>query len=249
MKKGFTLAEVLITLGIIGVVAALVIPQIITNIEKQKTLVVLKRAYSDLHKYLKDYDYTYDCSGTLSTCASEHNQFINSFSEYLETKQNFKRTTRDKGIIGFNGTAYPNGINGHVYSNAKSALTLQSPNGQYIYGVGSNLNDRQYSIFWNQNVKNSDTFRAAIVIYTNPDKYKKSKARMGRDIFITFIMQSEKIIPNGIKDCGHSSPWYGWCYYCGDWRMKNSCNPEIPSSDGWGCLSRIIEDGWQIKYF
>ena len=31
MKKGFTLAEVLITLGIIGVVAAMTIPTLIAN--------------------------------------------------------------------------------------------------------------------------------------------------------------------------------------------------------------------------
>lgn len=46
MKKGFTLAEVLITLGIIGIVAALTIPNLIENYEKYITVVKLKRAYS-----------------------------------------------------------------------------------------------------------------------------------------------------------------------------------------------------------
>lgn len=46
MKKGFTLAEVLITLGIIGIVAALTIPNLIGNYEKYITVVKLKRAYS-----------------------------------------------------------------------------------------------------------------------------------------------------------------------------------------------------------
>ena len=36
MKKGFTLAEVLITLGIIGVVAALTIPMLIADSRKEK---------------------------------------------------------------------------------------------------------------------------------------------------------------------------------------------------------------------
>ncbi len=34
MKKGFTLAEVLIVVGVVGVVAALTIPTLLTNIEK-----------------------------------------------------------------------------------------------------------------------------------------------------------------------------------------------------------------------
>ena len=45
-KFGFTLAEVLITLGIIGVVAAIVMPTLIKNYQKQQTLEGLKVAYS-----------------------------------------------------------------------------------------------------------------------------------------------------------------------------------------------------------
>lgn len=50
MKKniGFTLAEVLITLGIIGVVAALTIPTLINNYQKKVTLTRLKQSYSIL---------------------------------------------------------------------------------------------------------------------------------------------------------------------------------------------------------
>lgn len=45
---GFTLAEVLITLGIIGVVAALTIPTLITNYKKKEYSVRLKRFYSTM---------------------------------------------------------------------------------------------------------------------------------------------------------------------------------------------------------
>lgn len=45
-NKGFTLAEVLITLGIIGVVAALTIPTIVKNIQDYQNKVAYKKAYS-----------------------------------------------------------------------------------------------------------------------------------------------------------------------------------------------------------
>lgn len=46
ITNGFTLAEILITLGIIGVVAAITLPSIITNYKKQVIKTGLKKAYS-----------------------------------------------------------------------------------------------------------------------------------------------------------------------------------------------------------
>lgn len=55
MKKrvAFTLAEVLITLGIIGIIAAMTIPQLIQNYEKHVIEVQLKKTYSDLENMIK----------------------------------------------------------------------------------------------------------------------------------------------------------------------------------------------------
>ncbi len=47
-RIGFTLAEVLVTLAIIGVVAALTIPSLIQSTQKQQYVTGLKKAYSDL---------------------------------------------------------------------------------------------------------------------------------------------------------------------------------------------------------
>ena len=48
MKKGFTLAEVLITLAIIGVVAALTIPSVIVKTQQQEFRTAAKKAHSVL---------------------------------------------------------------------------------------------------------------------------------------------------------------------------------------------------------
>lgn len=49
-RQGFTLAEVLITLGIIGVVAALTLPSLITNYREKQRIVQLKKIYSTLQQ-------------------------------------------------------------------------------------------------------------------------------------------------------------------------------------------------------
>ena len=51
-NKGFTLAEVLITLGIIGVIAALTIPAVITHYRKQEVIARLKKFYSTFNNAL-----------------------------------------------------------------------------------------------------------------------------------------------------------------------------------------------------
>lgn len=68
-KKGFTLAEVLITLGIIGVVAALTMPSIIANYQKKVISVRLKKfvstfsqAYNMAISKYGDSTYWIDCS-------------------------------------------------------------------------------------------------------------------------------------------------------------------------------------------
>jgi len=64
MKKCFTLAEVLITLGIIGVVAAITLPTLIANYQKQQTVNQLKKAYTELNQAVRMAENEY---GTLET--------------------------------------------------------------------------------------------------------------------------------------------------------------------------------------
>ena len=48
MKKGFTMAEVLITLGIIAIVAAMTLPSLVQNYQEKVTVNRLKKVYSTL---------------------------------------------------------------------------------------------------------------------------------------------------------------------------------------------------------
>ena len=48
MKKAFTLAEVLVTLGIIGVVAAMTMPNLMSNYQRQSYVTQLRKIHSEL---------------------------------------------------------------------------------------------------------------------------------------------------------------------------------------------------------
>ncbi len=80
-KSGFTLAEVLVTLAIIGVVAALTIPSLIQSMQKQQYITGLKKAYSDLSQatlQVKD-----DNGGTLIDLATTEDTLMNKFCTRL----------------------------------------------------------------------------------------------------------------------------------------------------------------------
>lgn len=65
-KTAFTLAEVLITLAIIGVVAAITIPSLNNNINKQDTVTKVKKAYSTLSQATQEINA--ECGGNLTNC-------------------------------------------------------------------------------------------------------------------------------------------------------------------------------------
>ncbi len=53
IKKGFTLAEVLIVVGIIGIIAELTIPELVNNFQKQVVVTRLEKFYTNMTQAIK----------------------------------------------------------------------------------------------------------------------------------------------------------------------------------------------------
>ncbi|MBO5385201.1 type II secretion system protein [bacterium] len=72
-RSGFTLAEVLITLGIIGVVAAMTIPNLIANTNGAKFRSQFKKSISTLNQagLMSQAQYDFDYAGTSAACATD----------------------------------------------------------------------------------------------------------------------------------------------------------------------------------
>ena len=121
-RFGFTLAEVLITLGIIGVVAAMTIPTLIANTNSAKFRSQFKKSLSTLNQaglmaqaqYDFDYAGTDDtCSATVADAAKENPENVMTFCSllngtltgqtYVGAPSNLKRTNSGDAN---GGTAY-----------------------------------------------------------------------------------------------------------------------------------------------
>ena len=87
MKKGFTLAEVLITLGIIGVVAAMTMPTLINNHREKETVVKLKKLNSTLqnaYNIMRQEEYGSSINSILDYGTND--EFIDNFTKYLKVQ-------------------------------------------------------------------------------------------------------------------------------------------------------------------
>ena len=73
LKNGFTLAEILITISILGVVAAVTIPASMNNFSRNVTVTKVRKAYMTLDKLMADLRFSTDCPDI--TCAV--NQMLN----------------------------------------------------------------------------------------------------------------------------------------------------------------------------
>ncbi len=99
MKKfGFTLAEVLITLGIIGVVAAITMPTLIKNYQKQATVNKIKKFYTNINQvYLR----AQVDNGEYSTWSYDDvEDYYNKYLKpYLKNVDNIQKNTGILGLI------------------------------------------------------------------------------------------------------------------------------------------------------
>lgn len=91
--KAFTLAEVLITLAIIGVVAAMVIPTVIQNTQNQELVVSAKKTYSALMQSKKLMQAESMNYGDIFISGESNAQSLDKLSAYLNVTKKCGNTT------------------------------------------------------------------------------------------------------------------------------------------------------------
>ena len=184
-KIAFTLAEVLITLGIIGVVAAMTMPTLIANHRKTVLKTQFQKTYSELQQvnqnFIKDYD--------MNLC--EYN-----WQMWDETKGGYAsaKATSDAFIKYYNGSGSSSSQT-QGFNQIKN-LTGDKTVAGTLFDDGGAIDMQKRTFYFEYAVTNVN----CPVITVDINGYYKMPNQMGVDVFSFRPTQNGKIIPLGNPD-------------------------------------------------
>lgn len=242
--KAFTLAEVLITLGIIGIVAALTIPTLISHYTKKQTATKLKQTYSIMSQALtmaqsEHGDTTsWEVAGIRGTNTEDVNfntkDVITTFAKkyflpYLKVAKDYGYVL--PGSIGYDGVYLP--ISNSKTGTGRKYIVLLSNNvfvkiglatHCYEYDQDNNCIERRYT---------------NILFDVDINGFQKPNT-LGKDVFYMIFNLNKKVFQ--MHQYGTASNTASSGYNREDYLY--TCSEDDGSQT---CGQLIYLDGWQIK--
>ena len=248
MKKGFTLAEVLITLSILGVIAAISIPSIIQSYRKTQAISGLKIAYSLLNNVISlsevnngpmnQWEY-YNCK---PSCAAAQTKYLTKYIvPYLKIRKQCGN--------------YPSSTELECFASENNKEKIQNINGTKIgssetYSMSGFLLQNGMSLGFYLGTYN------LLGIYIDINGPKRGHSRLGEDVFVFTIYPkhyNDSIEP-GMIDWMYNSSTKSSNFTVEQLLSSNInshankflCNKNAGNFAGAYCTTVIIKNGWKI---
>lgn len=233
-KHGFTLAEVLITLGIIGVVAALTLPALIQNYQKKVVVNRLKKSYSVLSNAISM------INAELSGAGLSNSSFVvskydhpNCFDPIL-FESAFSEVIKHSSVERCQGTVMCLAENSKIKyyrKNRYGTYELENYN-EYKPWFKWELNDGTtlYLIYIDKNwtwINDDGTAQSHVYFVVDINSERSGFNMLGKDTFFFEMLPNGNLV--GITD---GAP-------CTMEDYNKSLNIT--------CANKIIEDGWEMK--
>lgn len=220
-RKAFTLAEVLITLGIIGVIAALTIPTLLQDVQTQSTVSAVKKAYFVLSQA---YASAVKDNGTIDTWTLSAypdpvgaETILSMLAPYLNITKN---CGRNPGCFPSQSYKYISNTGSDAEDSKLGQAKAQLADGSliaiYSYGSG-NCDNNGYT---------ASLQSICGEIYVDINGFK-SPNTWGIDYFSFYITK------NGIVPIGTKLDSYNW--------FDNDCK-DTTTSSGWGCTAWVLQN-------
>lgn len=211
--KAFTLAEVLITLGIIGVVAAMTIPTLVQDQQNKATITALKKAYATFSSAyasaLNDYG-PVDSWGVTADDGANSKLMLDILANYMKVQRNCGTTY---------STCFPN-ISNYKYLSGGNDWSILSTNASHI-----RLSDGTLVAFDIYDPTTDWPANRIGAIYIDTNGYKNPN-KIGVDTF-GFWLTRTRVLP-----WGNTSD-------AADYNFANNCRDKSTQT-GRGCTAWVI---------
>ena len=218
MKKfGFTLAEILITMGIIGVVAALAAPSLVTSSNNAKIGPQLQKAVSTFETAAEMLLHDEDASGLMGVVGESQNiELGKALSKYMKLDANHLAMNKTIYYYYYNG-------DGPTFELPTHGTPFRADDGiMYIFDIWRKQTPK--SIY--PNTPNNQ-YIGAVHIDINGES---APNKLGKDVFAFALYNDGTLRPWGSKS-GYD-------------RRQGSDERHWDSTDGHYCNANKVENGW-----
>ena len=234
MKKGFTLAEVLITLTIVGTIAVLTIPQVMQDYKYKLYTTQLKKVYSEISNGIELAKNTENTDDFFETASFNATSDAHHGAQYFLT--NYIKNINDYSCGASNTRCITAKIRGAEEPDVK--LNYESLDGTQIenddgktglYGQHCAQTKTGATICAGFTGENTD----ARLIFTVDVNGINAPNTSGRDVFALFVTPDGLIVDaEDVDKCGEESDYFDGT------AAKYSL----------GCLKSIMDNDWQMEY-
>ncbi len=220
MKKAFTLAEVLVTLGIIGVVSAMTVPTLMQNYQRQSYVTQLHKVYNEFSQALTQYQTDRNAVNLTEAGLNSKDAvdtFIKKYFRVVQECDSMDDCFADeyKTLQGSSDTSYSRDVKSFVLASGASIRPSYATDGSNfkLLNVGIDVNG------------------------------KKGPNILGRD-FIFFAVYKNALIDDYTNDVNDNAPL---TEEARDNMFNSECNAGA-SGSSWGCFGKILNDNWEMTY-
>jgi len=215
-NNGFTLAEVLITLVIIGVIAAITVPTMMNSKRNEELRAGLLKAQSTLAGALEMY-YVKNGVRIVSSDASETASFKGKIIPYISTARNCGLGHNDSAAC-----VVTNDDSGNVdlyktYNNKNVFENTYLDDGQFVMNDGM-------AVF-------IENFQNRLYIFVDVNGFNKKPNKAGQDLFAFQLNAKGNLVPMGAKGTAFYSDTNEYCSETSSAKLN-----------GIGCTAKALAD-------
>ncbi len=245
MKKftAFTLSEVLVTVGIIGVISALTVPALVRNYQEEAQAVQLRKVFSEIESAIDMLITEEGKTSLASTSIARDNGVDNFIKTHLKTiktcdSSNTNECFANENYLPISGNGSKTfTCSGNSYILANSAAICASKT--FLVDIDGSLNGEKLENASRQ-VKGVN-----IELYIDINGSKEPNIG-GRDMFHVFIQPDGRIYDQALYEdfiCGGNPPV---CLFpgTGTHNLPNC----VSDAFGSGCFARLLDNNWKMNY-